>query len=157
MNQLNRFNDMNKLLNAELRKQQEQRQREQMAGSSQLQNPAARVSIDLSTQASQSGATSTSSSIPNSIGSGISNASMGGRAHIGAGIGSTSIAAQSEQQTNTPSWRGILCVVTGNDKTRLNADILAGLVPIKATTPQSVPLQLPPRALCLHLLIDSRR
>jgi hypothetical protein len=136
VSQINKFNYVIKLLNAELRKQQAQKHREQMAGSSQAQNPAARVSIDLSTRASQSGATSTNSTIPSSMGSGISDPSMSGLAHIGAGVGATSIAAQSEQQTNIPSWRGILCVVTGNDKTRVNADILAGLVPIKATTPQ---------------------
>jgi hypothetical protein len=137
--QLKRINEMIILLNTEVRKQQEQRQREQMTGSSQPQNHAARVSMDLSTRVSQPAATSTNSAIPNSMGTGISDASTGGHVHIGSGVGATSIApasnsTQSEQQATPRSWRGILCVGTGNDQTRLNADILVALTAMRATT-----------------------
>jgi hypothetical protein len=139
MSQVKKISDMIILFNNELRKQQEQMQREQNAGSSQ--NPAARMSVDLSTRASQPTATSTNSVIPNSVGSGVSEVSSGSHVHIGAGVGATGIAAvanstQFEQQSNARSWSGVLCVGTGNDKTRLSADTLVALTPLKATMAQ---------------------
>lgn len=141
-----KLTEMMAMLGQELQKQQGQRMRDQAAaaatsGPTQPSNPVnpPRVNMDNTTFASQpANVALPNPAIPTqSNPSTINIPNMGGNNSNSAGpLNSVPVAstAQPEQATAGPSWRGIMCIVTNNDKTRVNADLLVSLTPMRAST-----------------------
>jgi hypothetical protein len=145
--QYNKVRDMILTLSSQLQKQQQQR----LAAQAQAQNNNAttmltRASMEMTTRAQQPAATMpnvavvnpTASSNPNNTHMSIQNnmnanpgGGMGTNPMNNAGVGHPGQSDRSQQ--GGFSWRGIMCIVTGNDGTRVNTDILIGLTPMKAS------------------------